>query len=255
MVERIVVVFPGTPETSRNIAGYLRDLDIEIKIIPVIRVEVDWEEVERARKLFSSKIEIDLSIFTSKTAVRIVKSYIPEAWKHVEKRALAIGPGTASLLKSLEVNNVEISEKHSSIGLIEMISGKPHNTRVSLYCSKNVNKILEEFIAKNFIESQVFKLYNTIEQKKNIQKLVDLVESDSSSTFLIVVSSLQVLSILSKEEKLQLTQNIIYSAISRRIYEEAGKLNFKISHIPQTEKISEYYIILRKYIETLIKHG
>ncbi|MEM3620931.1 MAG: hypothetical protein QXO45_07355, partial [Nitrososphaerota archaeon] len=75
MARKITVILPTTVETSRNIARHLKGLDIEVIIMPIIKAEIDWGEVERARNFFSSNIEVDMTVFTSKTAVEIVREH------------------------------------------------------------------------------------------------------------------------------------------------------------------------------------
>ncbi|MEM0079146.1 MAG: uroporphyrinogen-III synthase [Nitrososphaerota archaeon] len=253
MARKITVILPTTLETSRNIARYLRGLDIEVRVMPVVKVEVDWGEVERARKLFSLNIEVDLTIFTSKTAVRIVREHLPEAWKHVEKHALAIGPGTASLLESLGVKRVEIPTEHSSKGLISVLSRTINIGRLILYCSKDVNMLLEEFIKEKFRESIIFKLYSIGELSENVKKIAGLVGSDNSKIFIIIISSMRVLrSLLSKRELLD-AKNVIYSVFSKRLLEEAERRGVCIHHYPETHDLKNYYLDLRRYINRLLR--
>ncbi|MDW8044982.1 MAG: uroporphyrinogen-III synthase, partial [Nitrososphaerota archaeon] len=81
----------------------------------------------------------DLSIFTSKTAVKVVFDLISEAWECARSYSIAIGFGTASLLKSLGVRSVDLPSKHNSEGLIQLLKGLSYKSIVVLYCSKNVN--------------------------------------------------------------------------------------------------------------------
>jgi len=251
MDRRLVVVLPGTRDTSRNIVKHLKDLDIEFMMIPVIDVEIDHAEVESARRAFSSGFTPDISVFTSKTAVKVVKKFIPEAWKHAEKRLLAIGPGTASLLKRLGAENVEVPEKHSSEGLINFLSNIMKNSSLALYCSKYVNLHLEEFIKENFDSFRIFKLYTIIEKEENLEKLIKHVKSCSGKFYIIIVTSLKILKILS-EEKLLSAQNIVYSVMSRRLLSEALKLNLPICHEFSASDLNLYYENLRSFIKKLL---
>jgi len=251
MGRRIVVVLPGTRDTSRNIIKYLRGLDVEFKVIPIIDVKIDHGEVEEAQKAFSSGFTPDVSVFTSKTAVKVVKKLIPEAWKHAEKHSLAIGPGTASLLRKLGAENVEVPKKHSSEGLIEFLSNISKNSYLALYCSKYVTLHLEEFIKEHFDSSHIFKLYTILKKGENLEKLIEHVRLCSGRLFIIVVTSLKVLKILS-EEKILSAQNIVYSVMSRRLLSEALKLNLPIYHGFSASDVNLYYENLRSLIKKLL---
>ena len=251
MDRRLVVVLPGTRDTSRNIVKHLRDLDIEFMIIPVIDVEIDHAEVESARRAFSSGFTPDISVFTSKTAVKIVRKIIPDAWKYAEMRSLAIGPGTASLLKRLGAENVEAPEKHSSEGLIEFLLKIQKNSSLSLYCSKHVNLQLEEFIKESFRSFHIFKLYTIRENRENLKKLIEHVDSFPGKLFIIVLTSLKVLKVLS-DGKLLSAQNIVYSVMSRRLLSEALKLNLPIYHGFSASDVNLYYENLRSLIKKLL---
>ncbi|MEM3819516.1 MAG: uroporphyrinogen-III synthase [Nitrososphaerota archaeon] len=254
MARKITVILPTTVETSRNIARHLKGLDIEVIIMPIIKAEIDWGEVERARNFFSSNIEVDMTVFTSKTAVEIVKEHIIEAWKHVEKYALAIGPGTASLLKSLGVRKVETPVEHSSKGLINILSKTIGISQLVLYCSKDVNALLEEFIKEKFPESIIFKLYSISELSENVKKIVGLVRSDNSKNFIIILSSMRILRSLLSERELLEARNVFFSVFSKRLLEEAERRGVHIHHCPEANDLKNYYLDLREYINKLLRN-
>ncbi|MEN2974848.1 MAG: uroporphyrinogen-III synthase [Candidatus Caldarchaeales archaeon] len=252
MVREIVVILPGTRKTSRNIKANIEDLSVDIKMIPIIDVKVDYGAVGEAYEKFSSESSIDLSIFTSKTAVRIVRELIPRAWRWAKVRSVAIGPGTASLLNSLGVENVDVPSEHSSNGLIEFLKGVPNNTSITLYCSMHVNPSLEEFVRSFFNHNYIFKLYSINKLIDRVDNIVKLVKSKPSKRFLVILTSLQILRILLEDGRLQHLKNVSFSAISRRIADEAERLGFPISHNPQKCRIDEYYADLRNYLKNLL---
>lgn len=254
MDRKIIVILPGTRDTSRNIARYLRGLDVEIKIMPVIDVKVNYDEVEQARRVFSSGFKPDISIFTSKTAVKIVKKLIPDAWKYAEKYSIAIGPGTANLLRRLGGKRIEYPEEHSSKGLIKHLADVPESITLAGYCSTDVNHLLEEFIVDYFKESYLWKLYSLSEKTVYVEKLIELVRKQIEKTFVIVVTSLKVLTVISgKSELLTKHGNVFFSVISRRLVEEASRLRLNVDHFSSTDNVREYYLELKRYIYDLMK--
>ncbi len=253
MDRRPVVILPGTRDTSRNIIKYLRDLDIEFKIIPIINVMIDYDEVESVRKAFSSGFTPYISLFTSKTAVKIVKKFIPEAWKNAEKYSLAIGPGTASLLRRLGVVKIEYPREHSSEGLIKYLVDLPYLTALAVYCSSQVNSQLERFVKEYFKHSYLWKLYTLSDKNKSMKKIVEFIRRDQDKMYIIVVTSLKILKVLSRENELFTKyRNVFLSVISKRLRDEAVNLGLKVDHYPSTNNITEYYIELRKYVSELI---
>ena len=242
MGKEVVVILPGTEDTSRNIARYLRDLDVEIRIIPLIKIRIDWGEVESARKVFSLGFAPSMSIFTSKTAVKIVKKLIPEAWRYAVEYSLAIGPGTASLLKKLGVENMKYPAEHSSKGLLELLSKMPNESSLALYCSKHVNLHLKEFIERNFESSIICRLYTILEAGKNIEQLVNLIESYPNKTFVIIITCYSILRILAKTEKFSSIRNVVYSVLGSRLLEEASRLKFHIHHGSPVNSLSLIHI-------------
>ncbi len=252
MGREVVVILPGTVDTSMNIARYLSDLDIEIRIIPLIKIKIDWDEVESARKVFSLGFAPNVSVFTSKTAVKIVEKLIPEAWQYAVKHSLAIGPGTASLLKKLGVENTEHPTEHSSKGLVELLSRMSGESSLALYCSKHVSLRLKEFIEQNFESSIIFRLYTILGASKNIEQLINLIESYPMKTFVIIITCYSILRILAKTGKFSSPQNVVYSVLSSRLLEEASRLKFHIHHGFPVNSIETYYDNLRNYIRELL---
>lgn len=253
MDRRIVVVLPGTRDTSKNITKYLRDLDVEFKIIPIIDVKIDYDEIESARRVFLSGFTPEISVFTSKTAVKTVKKLLPEAWKHAEKHSLAIGPGTASLLKKLGIVKVEYPEEHSSEGLVKYLVDLPYSTTLVVYCSSEVNFRFERFIRDYFKQSYLWKLYSLSEKNTSMKKIVEFIGRDHYKTYIIVVTSLKILQIISRENELFTKyRNVFLSVISKRLINEALHLGLKVDHYSSINNIREYYIELRKYISDLI---
>lgn len=249
----ITVILPGTRGTSRNIAKYLGGLNVDVKMIPVIDIEIDYDEVESARKIVSSGLRPEISIFTSKTAVKIVRSLIPEAWRYAEKYSLAIGLGTYSLLRRLGAYKVELPEEQSSTGLIEFLSKMPRRCSLALYCSKHVNARLEGFIKENFDIFCINKLYTITENRGNVEKLIELVKASSEKTYLIVVTCLNILKIFSKEEELLSSRNIIYSVMSGRLLEEASRLKLPVHHSFSGTNVKLYYEDLSSYVGDLLR--
>lgn len=252
MAREVVVILPGTLDTSRNIARYLRDLDVEIRIIPLIKIKIDWDEIESARKVYSLGFAPDVSIFTSKTAVKIVKKLIPEAWRQAVEYSIAIGPGTASLLKKLGVKIIEYPTEHSSKGLVELLSKISKSSSLALYCSKHVSLRLKEFIEQNFEPSIIFRLYTILEAGKNIEQLVNLIESYPMKTFVITITCYSILRILAKTEKFSSSQNVVYSVLGSRLLKEASRLKFHIHHGFPVNSVEMYYDNLRNYIRELL---
>jgi len=253
MDRRVVVVLPGTRDTSKNIIKYLRDLDVEFKIIPVINVKINYDEVESARRIFSLGFTPEVSVFTSKTAVKIVKKLLPEAWKHAKKHSLAIGPGTASLLRKLGILKVEYPEKHSSEGLIKYLVDLPYSTNLVVYCSSEVSFQFEKFIKDYFKQSYLWKLYSLSEKNTSVKKIVEFIRRDQYKRYIIVVTSLKILKIISRENELFTKhKNVFLSVISKRLISEALHLGLKVDHCPSINNIREYYIELRKYISDLV---
>ncbi|MCS7126596.1 MAG: uroporphyrinogen-III synthase [Aigarchaeota archaeon] len=253
MTRDLVVILPGTVSTSRNIVKSLADLEVSIKIIPILKVKIDREVVKTANRVLSQITGIEYSVFTSKTAVEIVHDLIPIAWRYARIRSVAIGPGTASLLNSLGAESIDIPIKHSSEGLIEFLKRVPSSASVALYCSSFVDQSLEDFINHVFLQKYIFKLYNISGSRKSIDQIVELVESNPSKTFLIILTSLQILRILSEDGRLRSLSNVFFSTISKRISDEAVRLKFPISHSSQIDRIDEYYVELKKYITNLLK--
>lgn len=250
MHEKLIVILIGMVGTSESIIKKLKDLDVRIKLIPVIDVDVDYNEVALIRRLFSSKFKPNLSVFTSKTAVKIVFNLIPEAWECAKSHAIAIGSGTASLLKTLNVQLVDLPTKHNSEGLIQLLKIFSRNNTIALYCSKEVNPILEEFIKKNFKNSYIFKLYGINESKNGVKYVSELIKSDPSKMYLIILTSFKIVQILPKIFHNLPLHNVIFSALSERIANEAKKLGFHISHLSNSDKIDDYYKSLREYVRT-----
>ncbi|MCF8884962.1 MAG: uroporphyrinogen-III synthase [Nitrososphaerota archaeon] len=256
MDRSIVVILPGTLDTSRNIVRYLRDLDIEIKMIPILRVKINRDEIKAAQKIFSSGFTPDVSIFTSKTAVKIVKKLIPVAWRCAKKYSIAIGPGTASLIRKLGGLEVKHPQEHSSEGLMKYLINFPESIRLAAYCSSEVNMSLENFLKEYFKDVCLWKLYTLSEETASVKEIVDLVGTSAGRTYLIVITSLKILKIISREVDL-LTKygNVFFSAISKRLAREASRLGLKINHLSSTNNIIEYYNELRQYIENLLRHS
>jgi len=252
MDRRVVIVLPGTRDTSKNIIKYLRDLDVEFKIIPVINVKINYDEVESARRAFSSGFTPEISVFTSKTAVKIVKKLLPEAWKHAEKHSLAIGPGTASLLEISGAENVEVPEMHSSEGLIKLLSKMSKNCSLALYSSKHVSQRLEEFIMESFYSFRILKLYTIVENRENVEKLIEHVRSYPENVYIIVVTCLKILEILSREKELLSAENIVYSIISKRLLSEALKIKLPVHYNFSINTVNQYYETLRSFIRRLL---
>ena len=253
MDRNIVVVLPGTHDSSRNIARYLRDLDIDVKIIPVICIEVNQNEVESAYRAFYSGFTPDVSIFTSKTAVKIVKKLIPEAWRYAKRYSIAIGPGTASLIRRLGGSRVKYPQEHSSEGLIKYLINLPDSIRIAAYCSSEVNILLENFLKEYFKELYLWKLYTLSEKATSINEMVDLFKTSIGGIFLIVITSSKILRIISREaESITKHGNVFFSVISKRLAEEASRLGLKIDHSSSTNNIIGYYDELRKYINHLL---
>lgn len=256
MGRSIVIILPGTPGTSRNIARHLRDLDVEVKIIPVVDVKIHHEEVKSACKVFSSGFTPDISIFTSKTAVKIVKRLIPEAWRYAEKYSIAIGPGTASLIRKLGGMKVEYPREHSSEGLVKYLINLPNLIKPAVYCSSEVNTLLEQFLRKHFNEFCLWKLYSLFEKAVSMKKIIELVRTRFEKTYVIVITSLKILKIISREaELLARHENLFFSLISKRLVEEASRLGLRIDHSSSTNNITEYYVELKKYIKDLLQNS
>ncbi|MCX8191645.1 MAG: uroporphyrinogen-III synthase, partial [Nitrososphaerales archaeon] len=222
-----------------------------IKVIPIVRVCIDHNEIMLARKIFQSKFKPDLSIFTSKTAVKVVFDLISEAWECARSYSIAIGFGTASLLKSLGVRSVDLPNTHNSEGLIQLLKGLSYKSIVVLYCSKNVNPILEGFIKDKFENSHIFKLYSVEESMEGLERMIKLFKSDNSQTYLLILTSIKIVQTLSKALDHVQLNNVIFSALSKRIANEAERLGFHIPHLSDTGRIDDYYESLRGFIKSL----
>jgi len=253
MDRRIVVILPGTRDTSKHIVKYLRDLDVEFKIIPVINVKINYDEIESARRVFSLGFNPEINVFTSKTAVKVVRKFLPEAWRHAEKHSLAIGPGTASLLRKLGIMKVEYPEEHSSKGLVKYLVDLPCSTTLAVYCSSEVDFRFERFIKDYFEQSYLWKLYSLSEKNTSMKKIIEFIIRNQHRIYIIVITSLKILQIFSRENELFTKyRNVFLSVISKRLMNEALHLGLKVDHYSSINNIREYYIQLRKYISDLI---
>ncbi|MCS7117135.1 MAG: hypothetical protein RMJ31_04340 [Nitrososphaerota archaeon] len=76
-------------------------------------------------------------------------------------------------------------------------------------------------------------------------------KSDNSQTYLLILTSIKIVQTLSKALDHVQLNNVIFSALSKRIASEAERLGFRISHLSDTGRIDDYYESLRGFIKSL----
>lgn len=253
MIMKLTVILPGTADTSRNILERISRAGVDVRVFPLIGIKIDEAAVRSASEASSSPdFRAELSVFTSKTAVKIVHRLLPRAWEQARSSSVAIGPGTAHLLRRLGSGAVHVPAVHSSAGLIELLKNLESDLPVVLYCSKDVNVSLKKFFEEHFERGLVFELYTVSALRERVEKLVDMVRSNPSEVFLIVLPSSTVLKIISEDGRLKSLSNVVFSALSERIADEAVRAGIPVSHYPKTVRIDEYYSHLLEFIRGLV---
>lgn len=250
MKKDVKTLLIGLPETSERIAEQLARFGIKPEIIPVVKVKMNWKEVRRLRTLFESGFRPEVTIFTSKTAATIISTHIPEILRDATY-LLAIGPGTASQLEKFGRQRVGTPSRHSSQGLIDRLLGMPGETSLALYCSSDVNPVLERFIKERFENGSIFKLYSIETSHDGIRRLRTLISSHPSQQFVIVLTSQSCAKALLNLRAILGRDGIMFSAISERVAREAGRLGLKIFHTFKGRDIRRYSVSLAKYISSI----
>jgi len=105
---------------------------------------------------------------------------------------------------------------------------------------------------ESFYSFRILKLYTIVEKRENVEKLIEHVRSYPRNVFIIVVTCLKVLKILSREEELLSAENMVYSVISKRLLSEALKLKLPVHHNFSINDLNQYYENLRSFIRELL---
>ncbi len=137
----------GTRPTATEIAIRCRKSGILAE--PVSAVELALrDDVSRELSRVGS---LDVSVFTSRTAVGIINDYAPRELKDriVRSRCYAIGPSTSELLRSATgVSVVKVPTRGDSEGLVELLRSEKLG-RVGLFSSVKRSNHLRDFLAHN----------------------------------------------------------------------------------------------------------
>ncbi len=163
----LLVVFTGTEETNRRFLKLLKHFSgLSVPLIRIAPISSEIEEFKRCVRVHKP----DLLVFTSKTAVNLVKKL---ADLITESALMAIGPGTADSLRRIGARSVLMPVEHTSAGLLRILSGLDRDLSVQLVSSAKVNEDLAN-IVEEFREGRCFRLYDIEPDEEGIRRLQDL---------------------------------------------------------------------------------
>jgi hypothetical protein len=85
-----------------------------------------------------------------------------------------------------------------------------------------------------------------------VEKLIEYVRSYPENVYIIVVTCLKILEILSREKELLSAENMVYSIISKRLLSEALKIKLPVYYNFSINTVNQYYESLRSFIRRLL---
>jgi uroporphyrinogen-III synthase len=198
----------GTEETAQRLRKMLNCIDVEV--FELIDTAFVPEAIESVRSCLK-KMKPDISVFTSKSAVKYIWELVPEAAEVAGKCSLAIGPGTAESLFKRGVKNVLIPKRNSSKGIVDFLNS--FNGSAFIYSSDRVDHSIEELCGERFLLFKVYRLIPKVDRARDLLSVV------SDGDFILLTSASVLEALLTIKDDL-LRRNVRIAAISRRIAEK-----------------------------------
>lgn len=143
---------------------------------PVIRIEPKDPSEPGIQSALALLREFTHLIFTSKNAVEIFFSFIPEVYQLKDKIFIAVGSVTAMYLKKRGFSSLQAKEETQE-GVIQLLKNLPlKNSFIFFPCSSLTRPLLREFLLREQIKHFICPLYDTVHQK--LEPVPNLVEID-----------------------------------------------------------------------------
>ncbi|MGC8933056.1 MAG: uroporphyrinogen-III synthase [Candidatus Methanodesulfokora sp.] len=216
----------GTAETAQRLKRMLKCLDVEA--LELIDTSVIPEAIDKVRSCLK-KVKPDISVFTSKSAVKYIWELVPDAAEAAKKFSLAIGPGTAESLLKRGAKNVLIPRKNSSRGIVDFLNS--FNGNAFIYSSDRVDSSIEELCGERLL---LFKIYRIIPR---VERAGDLLRILSDGDFILLTSTSVLEALLMIKDDL-LKRNAKIVAISRRIAEKTANMIGKVDLFYEEDDMS-----------------
>ncbi|MDH5816614.1 MAG: uroporphyrinogen-III synthase [Candidatus Nezhaarchaeota archaeon] len=183
------ILIAGTRETSNKYVEELKKAGFKacsygvLNIKPMINEDV-LKEVE--------EVDFDFIVFTSRNAVRLLMAYAPQSLKVkiLRCRVCAIGEGTKCELRLHGFNDVNVPERESSMGLLEMLRGENLNGRiVGIFHSMRVNEELIRGLRELGALVYGFPLYDIVVDEGETRRLLEDVKRDGSALIVFLAKT------------------------------------------------------------------
>jgi uroporphyrinogen-III synthase len=248
IIKNYVIVPLSTRDTIASIKRQLRDKNIIS--FSLLGYRMDKFMLDNVFKKINSTNKFR-SIFTSKTAVKIVWKYVKDKKNLASKifqNSIAIGPQTAlkilRLTQNLQCSYVELPKRHNSKGIAEILK---ENENYILWCSKGVDKSLAKIIAAR--NGVVASIYEVRVKSENLKLLHNALIS--YPTRYIIFTSLSSKDVwLHYKKRFRHVNGDLYAiAISKRVANQIGSFNFKYIYTYDSTNISNFYDFIKEVVE------
>lgn len=216
----------GTADTAQRIKKMLNCIDVEV--LELIDTAAIPEAIDKVRSCLR-KVKPDISVFTSKSAVKYIWELVPDAAEAAKRLSLAIGPGTAESLLRRGASNVIIPEKNSSEGIVDFLNSFDGNAFI--YSSDRVNSRIEKLCNERFFLFKIYRIIPKVDRAGNLLRIL------SDGDFILLTSASILEALLTIKDDL-LKRNVKIVAISRRIAEKAVNIMGRVDLTYEKDNMS-----------------